>query len=66
MKPKKTQICIYSKDIALITGKSHKQAWRIYNKIKEYYKKSPEQFLSIAEFCEYTGIPETMVREQLF
>ena len=63
MKLNENQLCIYIKDIALITGKSYRQAWRIHNKIKNHYKKSPEQFLSIAEFCEYTGIPETLVRK---
>lgn len=66
MRPRKNQLCIYVKDIAIITGKGYKQAWRIHNKIKKHYSKSPEQFLSIAEFCEYTGIPEALVREQMF
>ena len=57
--------CIYAKDIALLTGKSYRQACRILNTIKKHYNKTSDQYLCISEFCEYTGISEELVLEKL-
>lgn len=57
--------CIYAKDIALITGKSYRQACRILNTIKKHYNKTTTQYLCISEFCEYTGIPLEVVQEKV-
>lgn len=57
--------CIYAKDIALITGKSYRQACRIHKTIRDFHHKKTGQYLSIKEFCEYTGIPQEEIEEKL-
>ena len=40
MQQKKLQrICVYPKDIQIITGKSYRQSLRIYHQIKRHYNK---------------------------
>ena len=56
MKTEIKRVCIYPKDIQLITGKSYRQSIRILQQIKIDYNKLPNQFVSIEEFCIYTGL----------
>nr|WP_084625938.1 hypothetical protein [Flavobacterium soli] len=51
------RLCLYPKDVQLITGKSYKFACRYLMKIRGHYGKEPQQFVTVAEFCSYTGIP---------
>lgn len=55
MKPNH-RACIYPKDIQNITGKSYKQSRLYLCKIKKHLGRTPEQFVSIEEFCEYSGL----------
>jgi hypothetical protein len=48
---------IYPKDVQLITGKSERYGQELLTKIKEYYKKEPHQFITVQEFCTFSGIP---------
>jgi len=57
MKPAMKRICIYPKDIQVITGKSYRQSARLAQKIKEEFDKADKEFLTIADFSKYTGIP---------
>lgn len=50
------RVCIYPKDIQLITGKSYRQSTRLLQQIKASYQKEDEQMITIDEFCNYTGI----------
>ena len=50
------RICIYPKDIMRITGKSERYSRTLLSKIKNSFKKSYEQLVSISEFCNYTGL----------
>ncbi len=50
------RVCIYPKDIQLITGKSYRQSVRLVRKIKEELNKTTNEFLTIDEFCTYAGI----------
>lgn len=56
MESKPTRICIYPKDIERITGKSYRQSTRILLKIKASLNKAPNEFVTISEFCQYTGL----------
>ncbi|SKB73235.1 hypothetical protein SAMN05660477_00882 [Soonwooa buanensis] len=56
MKKDLTRICIYAKDIQRITGKSYRQSTRLVHKIKAELNKQPSEYLTIEEFCAYTGI----------
>jgi len=56
MKKPLNRLCIYPKDIQRITGKSYRQSIRLMHKIKTDLNKSHNEFLTIEEFCNYTGI----------
>ncbi len=50
------RVCIYPKDIQRITGKSYRQSTRLMQKIKRDLNKLDNEFLTIDEFCTYSGI----------
>ena len=51
------RICIYSKDISWITGKSERYAREVIRDIKLLRKKKKHQLVTIAEACDYLGLP---------
>jgi hypothetical protein len=56
MKMEKKRICIYPKDIQLITGKSYRQSTRLLQKIRKDLNKLENEFVSVEEFCQYTSL----------
>ena len=50
------RICIYPKDVQNITGRKEKTARRLLNKIKQQLGKPEEGFVTVQEFCQFTGI----------
>ncbi len=50
------RICIYPKDIVRITGKSERYARKLIDKIKIQLSKNENQFISVDEFCQFTGL----------
>ena len=59
------RVCIYPKDIQRITGKSYRQSIRILNEIRMSLRKPKNSLVSIAEFCEHTGLKIEEVRGAL-
>ena len=59
----KKRICIYAKDIQLITGRSERYAYKIIAKIKRVNGKRNDQLITIKEFAEFSGIDEQQIRE---
>jgi hypothetical protein len=55
------RVCIYPKDVQVITGKSYRQSVRLVQKIKIAFNKTTKEFLTFDEFCEYTGIKHEQV-----
>ncbi|WNM17969.1 transcription initiation factor IIE subunit beta family protein [Flavobacterium capsici] len=51
-----SRICIYAKDVQIITGKSERQARKIINSIKDAYAKKKHQPVTIKEFCDYMDL----------
>jgi hypothetical protein len=66
MKKDMNRVCIYPKDIQLITGKSYRQSTRLMQKIKKELNKPENEFLTIDEFCTYTGIKYEQVTHLIF
>ncbi|MFZ2906263.1 MAG: hypothetical protein WAZ98_08680 [Cyclobacteriaceae bacterium] len=50
------RIIIYPKDVQLITGKSERYGRSLLKRIKTHLKKADHQFVSVEEFCSYTGL----------
>lgn len=55
MKSGQTRLCIYPKDVQRITGKSERYGRMLLQKIRQYFEKEEHQFVTVEEFCKYTG-----------
>ena len=65
MKTLPTRVCFYPKDIQRITGKSERYGRILINIIRKAYGKKAHQFVTVQEFCSYTGIGEELVNQLL-
>jgi hypothetical protein len=52
---------LYAKDIMNITGRKERAARKLLARIRKKYKKKKGDFISVEEFCEYTGLKEEKV-----
>lgn len=59
------RLCIYPKDIMIITGRSDKFGRNLIKKMKLHFKKQVHQVVSVEEFCNYMGLQEDAVLKQL-
>jgi len=50
------RLCIYPKDIQIVTGKSERYGRRLIKKIKEKLAKESHQYVTLEEFCIFTGL----------
>ena len=53
---KTNRIIIYPKDVQRITGKSDRYGRMLLKKIRQQFFKEPHQFVSVDEFCQFTGL----------
>ena len=56
---------IYAKDVENITGRKTRAARKLLHRIREQNKKPKEAFVTVNEFCRYTGMSVEEVREFL-
>ncbi len=56
------RICIFPKDIELITGRSARYGSKLINKIKAKLNKEPHQFVTVYEFANHTGLDVELVK----
>lgn len=59
------RICIYPKDVMLVTGKSERYCRALLQKIKQRLGKDSTQFVTIEEFCIYSGLKVVDVQHYL-
>ena len=59
------RIVLYAKDVENITGKKARTASNLLQKIREQNKKPKSAFVTVKEFCRFTGIQEDEVQEFL-
>ena len=58
------RLCIYPKDIQVITGRSDRYGRNLIKKIKEHLSKQQHQVVTVEEFCQYMGLqPETVAKQ---
>lgn len=55
------RLCIYPKDISIITGKGQRWSQRLLKNIKFVLKKEEHQLVTQKEFAEYMGIDHNLV-----
>lgn len=59
------RLCIYPKDIQIVTGRSERYGRNLIKKIKDDLKKQKHNLVTVDEFCSYTGLCSNAVKEQL-
>jgi len=60
-----TRLCIYPKDIMIVTGKSERYGRYLIQRIKDHFNKEDHQVVTIDEFCEYMGLQSQEVKNNL-
>lgn len=60
------RVVIYTKDIMIITGKSERSSRDLLKRIKTHFGKEEYQYLSITEFCQYTGLNEEEIQKRIY
>ena len=50
------RLCIYPKDVQIVTGKSERYGRRLLQKIKISFSKESHQYITVEEFCTFTGL----------
>ncbi|TDP57622.1 hypothetical protein BC748_2837 [Flavobacterium dankookense] len=50
------RVCVYTKDVQIITGKSERQSRQIIKQIKQLNNKEKHQLVTLQELCDYLGI----------
>jgi len=63
MRNKCVRLCIYPKDIQRITGKSERYSRALIQKIRRHYGKPAHHFITVDDFCSYTGLSYDKVKE---
>lgn len=59
------RIIVYPKDVENITGRRDRTARTLIQNIRKAFGKQKHQFVTIKEFCAYTGIDEELVKDYL-
>lgn len=59
------RICIYPKDVQRITGRTDRYGRKLLKKIKETLRKDDHQFVTLEEFCNYTGLQIDTIEKYL-
>ncbi|ANH60726.1 hypothetical protein N9M11_04610 [Flavobacteriaceae bacterium] len=57
-----SRICIYPKDVQVVTGKSERYGRTIIKAIKERLNKEAHQLVTIDEFCDFMGFEISKVQ----
>jgi len=57
-----SRICIYPKDVQVVTGKSERYGRTIIKTIKEHLNKEAHQLVTIDEFCDFMGFEISKVQ----
>ena len=59
------RVVIYPKDVQRITGKSERYGRMLLKQIKTKLDKENHQFVTIDEFCQFTGIKPDQIQSFL-
>lgn len=59
------RICLYSKDVATLTGRSYDAAKRLLRRARQAAGKPQGALVTVQDFCAYTGLNPTEVSAAL-
>ena len=60
------RIVIYAKDVQNITGRKERTARYLLAQIRVHFGKKPTDYVTVKEFCEFTGLLEEDIRQHIF
>ena len=61
-----SRICIYPKDVQVVTGKSERYGRTIIKTIKEQLNNESHQLVTIDEFCDFMGLNVEEVKSSIW
>ncbi|WP_339660015.1 hypothetical protein [Croceibacter atlanticus] len=56
------RVCIYPKDVQIVTGKSERYGRGVIKAIKERLDKEKHQLVTIDEFCDFMGLEVSRIK----
>ncbi len=59
------QVCICPKEAAQLTGTKYSTAKVLLQRIRKHFDKPARAYVSVAEFCQFTHLPEAEVSRAL-
>jgi len=59
------RMVIHTKDVVRLSGISERSASRLLNRIRKFQDLPPGAFISIGDFCRFTGLKEDEVRRYI-
>lgn len=59
------RICIYPKDIQVVTGRSERYGRNLIKKIKDTLGKASHHYITIDEFAQFTGLSSIDVKARI-
>lgn len=57
------RVCIYPKDVSILTGKSLAQAQRVLRNLRLILSKHKDQYITFEEYADYFGIDVSLIRK---
>lgn len=60
----KGRLCIYPKDISLITGRGIRSSQKMLREIKVKLRKKQHQYVTVEEFADYSGISIQLLKNR--
>lgn len=57
------RVCIYPKDVSILTGKSLAQAQRVLRNLRFLLNKRKDQYITFEEYANYSGIDLELIRK---
>lgn len=57
------RVCIYPKDVSIITGKSLAQAQRVLRNLRFVLNKRKDQYITFDEYANFSGINVELIQK---
>ncbi len=65
MKTMPHRVVIYAKDLENLTGRKPRTCHTMMEKMRKFFRKSKDQFITVKECSEFLNIPEELIRDFL-
>ena len=59
------RLCIYPKDVQIVTGRSQRYGRKVISQIKKKLSKENHQLVTVDELCNHLGLEKTEVLKHI-